>query len=111
MVSAPVPAAAPAPAAASALRRDAPAIEDGAAAKPQRDMARSRAAGPAGAAEPFTLLTPTQEAQLGPERWITYLIELRQRGQHDAADASLLRLRARYPDQTIPPGAASRQPR
>ena len=93
-----------------ASRRDATA-DEGAAAKTLQGTMRSRAVpGPASAAEPFALLTPALEAQLRPERWITYLIELRQRGEHDAADASLLRFRARHPEHAIPAGAASRSP-
>lgn len=105
-------ASAPTAAGSGAFRRDAPAAEDSTTAKTLQGTTRSRSTtGPAAAVESFALLTFAQEAQLTPERWITYLIELRQRGEHDAADASLLRLRARYPEQAIPAAAASGSPR
>ena len=95
-----------------ALRRDAIADDGAAATKTLQGTLRSRAVpGTTSAVEPFALLTPALEAQLTPKRWITYLIELRQRGEHDAADASLLRFRARYPEYVIPSGAASPPPR
>ena len=51
-----------------------------------------------------------QEAGFTPERWLAYLIELRRNGLHAAAEASLTRFRARYPDQTVPPAARGPQP-
>ena len=60
--------------------------------------------------EPVLRLSAAQEAELPAERWLAYVIELRRSGQHAAADASLVRFRARYPDQVIPPGARGPQP-
>lgn len=61
-------------------------------------------------AEPVLILSAAQEAELPPERWLAYLIELRRSGQHAPADASLVRFRARYPAQAVPPEARGPQP-
>ena len=55
------------------------------------------------------LLSISREAELSPERWLACVIELRRAGQHAAADASLARLRVRYPEQSIPANARGPQ--
>lgn len=55
------------------------------------------------------ILSAVHEAELPPERWLAYVIELRRAGLHAAADASLARLRARYPEQGIPADARGPQ--
>ena len=60
--------------------------------------------------EAVQIFSAEQETALAPERWLAYLIDLRRSGQHAAADASLARFRARYPDHAVPPGARGPQP-
>ena len=55
------------------------------------------------------ILSAVHEAELPPERWLAYVIELRRAGLHAAADASLARLRVRYPEQGIPADARGPQ--
>ena len=107
-VSAPAPAQAIAPPARVAdIASEASARAAGGAVSTQGTAAPAQKK----ATSALTILSPAQETVLTPERWLDYLIGLRQRGEHDAADASLLRFRARYPEQPIPAGAASRLPR
>lgn len=71
--------------------------------------AGSAAAGAMSKRETLALLSISREAELSPERWLAYVIELRRAGQHAAADASLARLQVRYPEQSIPANARGPQ--
>lgn len=116
-----------APAAADSLRASAASgsgssAESSAVARAdKRTIARTDHSAAAGAGQPASggvmrkseavqIFSAEQETALAPERWLAYLIDLRRSGQHAAADASLARFRARYPDHAVPPGARGPQP-
>ncbi len=92
------------------LRRDAapaPAMKSASrAARESAGVAAQDAGGPA----PLQLWSEAQEAAQTPESWIRYLVELRRLGQHEAADASLKRFRARHPGHVVPPQIATPGP-
>ncbi len=91
-----------APAAVGEMRRDAaaaPVMKS--AQRVARDSAES-ATQDATARAASPVLSEAREAALAPDAWINYVVDLRRLGQHDAADASLKRFRARYPDFGIP---------
>ena len=130
LASAPAPAAAPPASAATAraLGRSAVADRGPDVSEMRKEAAPQSAAAPAPvpAAKPAArapqgmtpnaaqtnapaILSAVREAELPPERWLAYVIELRRAGQHAAADASLAHLRARYPEQSIPADASGPQ--
>jgi hypothetical protein len=95
--------AAPAPAMKSASR-----AMRGSAEGVTADADASLRDAPAGMARP-AILSAAREAALTPERWLAYIIDLRRAGEHAAAGASLVRFRARHPDEAVPAQANSQQ--
>lgn len=73
---------------------------------------RAESTGPGsagGSAARPAILSAVREAALTPERWLAYIIDLRRVGEHAAAAASLIRFRARHPEQAIPAQASPLQ--
>lgn len=100
--------AAAAPSVSGEMRRDATPAP---AMKPAQRTARENA-GAAGqdaakTAVALPVLSEPQEATLTPENWLTYILDLRRQGQHDAADTSLKRFRLRFPGYPVPPPAVA----
>ncbi len=117
----PAAASAPASAPASASGSGSSAESSAVARADKRTIARTDHSAAPGAGPPASggvmrkseavqIFSAEQETALAPERWLAYLIDLRRSGQHAAADASLARFRARYPDHAVPPGARGPQP-
>lgn len=102
-------AAAP-PATSGEMRRDAapaPAI------KSAQRVARENAEAvvqDSGKVTALPILSEAREATLTPESWISYILDLRRSGHHEAADASLKRFRNRHPAYPVLPQAEASVP-